>query len=166
MCVLSKEEIRRLIEEEGLIRDYLDLETQLQPNGFDCTLGKVFKLRSAGKVDFDNSQRVICDAEEVDFVEWVYLPKGVYRVRINEVVKLPKDVIAIAKPRSTLARNGVSLITAFWDAGYEGRSEVGLVVHNEYGIWLRRNSRILQLVFLRLCSETEGYSGIFLGENV
>ena len=68
--------------------------------------------------------------------------------------------------RSTLARAGVGLITAVWDAGYRGRSEVGLVVHNPDGAWLKRNARIIQLVFIKLVDETTPYSGIYNGENI
>lgn len=95
-----------------------------------------------------------------------FCPKGVYRAYLNEVISLGNDVMAIGRPRSSLVRCGATVLTAVWDAGYEGRSEVGLVVYNENGIWLKRNARILQLVFMKLSKETEGYSGIFKGENV
>ncbi len=166
MAVLSAPEIKERILKDGLIRDYIDLETQLQPNGFDCTLRKVARLKGCGRVDFDNSKRELPDLEWVDFKEWVYLPKGVYRAQLNEVVKLGRDIMAIARPRSTLVRCGANILTAVWDAGYEGRSEVGIVVHNEAGIWLSRNARIVQLVFIKLTSETEEYSGIYKGENI
>ncbi len=167
MGVLSKDEIRRLIKEKSLISDYVDLETQLQPNGFDCTLRKVARIKGHGRLDFDNSERVIPDTEEVEFSDdWVFLEKGYYRAYINEVVRIPEDMMALARPRSSLIRAGANILTAVWDAGYIGRSEVGLVVYNEDGIWLKRNARIVQLVFFRLDSETEGYSGIYRGENI
>uniref|UniRef100_A0A7C3MCL3 Probable deoxyuridine 5'-triphosphate nucleotidohydrolase n=1 Tax=Archaeoglobus fulgidus TaxID=2234 RepID=A0A7C3MCL3_ARCFL len=166
MAVLSGEEIRKLILEEGLIRDYIDLEMQIQPNGFDCTLRNVYRLRGCGRVDFDNSRRKLPELEEIKFREWVYLPKGVYRVKLNEIVKLGRDIMAIARPRSTLVRCGVNVLTAVWDAGYEGRSEVSIAVHNDYGIWLSRNARIVQLVFIRLSSLAREYEGLYMGENI
>lgn len=166
MSVLSAEEIRERILREELIRDYIDLEVQLQPNGFDCTLGKVYRIVGCGRIDFDNSKRILPEVEEIKFGEWVYLPKGVYRVRLNEVIKLGTDLMAIAKPRSSVIRCGADVLTAVWDAGYEGRGEVGLVVHNSQGIWLSRNARILQLVFFKLTSATKPYLGIYRGENL
>lgn len=166
MAVLSAEEIRKRILEEGLIRDYIDLETQLQPNGFDCTLRSVAKIRGYGRIDFDNSRRELPEIEEIAFDDWVYLPKGVYRAYLNEIVKLGNDVMAIARPRSTVVRCGADILTAVWDAGYEGRSEVGIVVHNEAGIWFSKNARIVQLVFISLSTETESYKGIYRGENI
>jgi dUTP pyrophosphatase len=165
--VLSAEDIRKRIDNEGLIRDYIDLEKQIQPNGFDCTLRSVGRLKGVGKIDFDNSERVLPETEEIPFEdEWVFLEPGVYRAYLNEVVNLGDDIMAIARPRSTLVRSGINVLTAVWDAGYEGRSEVGLEVINRKGVWLKRNARIVQLVFIKLTSRTEGYKGIYKGENI
>lgn len=165
MCVLAAEEIRKRIE-AGLISDYVELETQLQPNGFDCTLRSIKRLKSAGRLDFSNAERVVSEGEEIEFKDWVYLNPGVYRVTLNEIVRLGRDLMAIAKPRSSLLRCGVSVETAVWDAGYEGRGEVLLVVHNPHGVWLKKNARIVQLVFIRLCSETHEYTGTYKFENI
>ncbi len=167
MSALNKEELEKKIVEEGLISDYVDLRKQVQPNGFDCTLKEVEKLGEAGKIDFDNSQRELPRGEPVSFEdEWVFLEEGTYRAYLNEVVDLDDSTMAIGRPRSTLARAGVSLITAVWDAGYNGRSVVGLVVHNPGGVWLKRNARIMQLIFLRLTGKTQAYSGVYQGENI
>ncbi len=165
-CVLTAEDIRKRIKNEGLIRDYIDLETQLQPNGFDCTLKSVGRIVGEGVVDFDNRDRVIPDFDEIVFDDIVHLKPGVYRVVLNEVVKLGDDIMALARPRSSLIRCGANILTAVWDAGYEGRSEVGLVVYNERGIWLKRNARIVQMVFMKLTSRTVGYDGVYKGENI
>lgn len=165
--VLSKEDILKRIMNENLITDYIDLEKQLQPNGFDCTLRGVAKLKGSGALDFDNSERKLPEVEELAFEgDWVFLERGIYRVYINEVVNLGNDLMAFGRPRSSLVRAGANLLTAVWDAGYRGRSEVGLIVYNPDGIRLKRNARILQLVFLKLTSKTRPYEGIFKGENV
>jgi len=164
--VLSRKEIERRIRDEKLIENYIDLKTQLQPNGFDCTLQSVAKIKGCGKLDFDNSERTLPEIEEIPFEDdWVFLSKGVYRARINEIVNLGKDVMAFGRPRSSLVRCGANILTAVWDAGYKGRSEVGLVVYSD-GIWLKRNARILQLIFVKLTEETEPYSGIYQLENI
>ena len=167
-AVLPRQEILRRILRDGLIRDYVDLDTQLQASGFDMTLKSVFRIKNEGLVDFDNSERKIADVEEVHFdSEILHLPQGFYRIVYNEVVKLPGDIMAIGRPRSSLVRNGASILTAVWDPGYEGRSESGLVVYNPYGIKLKRNARVMQLVFIRLTEETEKeYDGVFKKENI
>lgn len=167
MSALNREEIKKKIIEENLISDYIDLEKQVQPNGFDCTFKEAEKLSEAGNIDYDNTQRELPQGESLDFEdEWVFLEQGTYRVYLNEVVNLDNSTMAIARPRSTLARAGVGLITALWDAGYNGRSVIGLVVHNPGGLWLKKNARIMQLVFLKLTGETKAYTGVYQGENI
>ncbi|RLI69967.1 tRNA (N6-threonylcarbamoyladenosine(37)-N6)-methyltransferase TrmO [Archaeoglobales archaeon] len=165
--VLNMQEISKKIIDDGLIKDYIDLNVQLQPNGFDLTLKSIFRLRGDAKIDFDNSQRVLPEIEEIEFEDdWVFLPKGFYRIGFNEIVKLSKDLMAIGRPRSTLVRGGANVLTAVWDAGYEGRSEAGLIVYNENGIWLKKNARIMQLVFIKLTEETKPYAGVYHKENL
>jgi dUTP pyrophosphatase len=41
------------------------------------------------------------------------------------------------------------------------------VVHNQSGLQLKRNARLMQLVFMRLDRAAEkAYSGIYQGENI
>ena len=89
-----------------------------------------------------------------------------YIITYNEIVHLPKNVMALATPRSSLLRCGVTINTAVWDAGYSGRSQSLMVVYNPQGFRLQRNARVLQLVFFELTGETEGYQGVYQGENI
>jgi len=75
-------------------------------------------------------------------------------------------LMALARPRSSLLRCGVVVHSAVWDAGYSGRSQSLMVVHNPAGFRLQQNARVLQLVFLKLSGETAGYRGIYQGENM
>jgi dUTP pyrophosphatase len=162
--VLSGEQIKKRILYDKLIEDYIDLDVQVQPNGFDCTLRKVAKVKGVGKIDFHSKE--LPEVEEIPFKDdWIFLPRGFYKAYLNERINLPNDLMALARPRSTLIRCGANVLTAVWDAGYSGRSEVGLVVYND-GIWLKRNARIVQLVFIKLAERTKPYRGSYQFENI
>ena len=98
--------------------------------------------------------------------DYLDLAPGPYVITFNEVVHLPNNVMALARPRSSLLRCGVTVENAVWDAGYSGRSQALLVVHNPAGFRLERNARVAQLVFFYLSSTTEGYQGVYQGENL
>jgi dUTP pyrophosphatase len=97
---------------------------------------------------------------------FIRLTPGIYSITYNEIVNLPRNVMALATPRSSLLRCGVTVNTAVWDAGYSGRSESLLVVYNPEGFELQKDSRIVQLVFFQLSGETEGYNGTYQRENI
>ena len=73
----------------------------------------------------------------------------------NEIVSIPRNVAAFARSRSSLLRRGATLETALWDPGYRGRSQSLLVVYNPAGLRLKKNARLLQLVFMRFDGDAE-----------
>jgi dUTP pyrophosphatase len=168
-AVLAKSEIQQLLKAKPpLIEGWVDLEQQLQPNGFDLTLREVALLQSAGKIGIDNSQRVVSELAPLVFdgMGYIDLMPGAYVITYNEVVHLPKNIMALATPRSSLLRCGVTIHTAIWDAGYSGRSQSLMAAYNPQGFRVQRSARMIQLVFLRLSRKTEGYRGTYQGENI
>ncbi|HEY8695866.1 MAG TPA: deoxyuridine 5'-triphosphate nucleotidohydrolase [Chloroflexota bacterium] len=165
--VLSRETIWQLIQEQQLVSGLLEPDKQLQPAGLDVTLGAIFELTESGRLGTE--ERHIPDRVPLafDFWGWMRLAPGSYMIQLNEAVRLPLDVMALGRPRSTLLRCGASLHTAVWDPGYAGKSECLLTVHNPAGIELQKDARLMQLVFFRLEQPAEtGYAGRYQGENL
>jgi dUTP pyrophosphatase len=168
-AILSKQDIYQLLQQQPpLIEGFINLEEQVQPNGIDLTLREIALLQSSGKIAVSDSQRLVSDLAPLVFdgLGFIDLVPGAYIITYNEIVHLPKNVMALARPRSSLLRCGVTVNTAVWDAGYSGRSQSLMVVYNSHGFRLQRNARLVQLVFLRLTEETEGYHGAYQRENI
>ena len=169
MSILSGDDIRKLISEDPpLVEGWLDLDEQVQANGFDLSLRDIGVMQSGGQVAAANAGRVIPEVSPLvfDALGFIDLPAGAYLVTSNEVVHLPRHVMALGRPRSSLLRCGVTVGTAVWDAGYEGRSQSLLVVYNPRGFRVQRNARLTQLVFMELTGESEGYNGFYQRENL
>ena len=167
--ILCKQDIYRLLQQQPpLVEDYVNLDEQMQPNGIDLTLREVALLQSPGKIPVKNDQRLISDLARLAFdgLGFIDLMPGAYVITYNEIICLPKDIMALGRPRSSLLRCGVTVEAGLWDAGYSGRSQSLMVVYNPQGVRLQRNARIVQLVFLQLTQETEGYHGVYQGENI
>ena len=169
--MLSRESIHNLIVNpvEGalpLIQDYMSLDEQLQPNGFDLTLDSVHRFENAGYVgaDYSTPSRLM----ELIMVEGgkFHLPMGKYISTFQEQINLPVNLMALGRPRSSLIRSGVALHTGVWDAGYSGRSQCLMVVYNPNGLFMQKGARLLHMVFAELDVATEGYSGQYQGEGV
>lgn len=169
MHTLNREEILQLIKAKNLISSYIDPDTQATPNGFDLSVESVSEFATSGALDFSNKERVVPGGKEIvpvkdkpeDKFGWWHLARGAYKVRTNESVKLPKDLIGIAFTRTSLLRMGAFTANGVWDAGFEGKSDFILVVENPHGIKLKQNARVIQLVFFRINETKEGYKGIY-----
>jgi dUTP pyrophosphatase len=168
--ILSREDILKMLEASPpLVENLCDAQQQVQPNGIDLTLKEVALLSSPGSLGPGNEGRALSSTSPLVFdgLGRVDLPPGCYLVTYNEVVNLPKNIMALALPRSSLLRCGVSIHNAVWDTGYSGRSQSLMVVYNPQGFRLHRNARIVQMVFFLLSREVaQGYQGVFQGENI
>ena len=163
---LNNEQLREAVE-QGLVENFIDLETQLTPNGFDLTAKEIHRFKDSGKLDFSNSEREIPDTEKVeaqrkdegDEYGWWHLEPGAYKIKTNEIVDLPEDVIGFAYPRSSLLRMGCTIENGVWDAGFRGTSEFLLIVENEDGVDIKENARVNHIVFEKIESTEQGYEG-------
>jgi len=163
--ILTHDEIKRMILEDKLIENYVDLDLQLQSVGFDVTVHKIYELKGFGLIDFDNSERKRPEYREVEFEnDRVFLSEGSYVVEINEIINLPNNIMAIVYPRSTLVRCGATIASGIWDPGYRGRGKLCLFVGKQ--LFLKKNARIGQMIFIKLEKETKGYLGFYLNEGL
>jgi dUTP pyrophosphatase len=168
-AVLSKSDIKQLLEQKPpLVEGYINLAEQLQPNGFELTLRDIALFQNAGQIGAENTERRLPVLAPLIFANdgFMDLISGSYLITYNEIVHLPNNMMALGRPRSSLLRCGVTIGTAVWDAGYEGRSQSLMVVYNTQGFRVQKNARVMQLVFFRLTSETDGYTGTYQGENI
>lgn len=168
---LNDEQLKEAVE-NGLVENIIDLETQLTPNGFDMTAKEIHMFKDSGKLDFSNSEREIPETEKVEPVKrneqdeygWWKLEPGAYKIKTNEVVDLPEDVIGFAYPRSSLLRMGCTIENGVWDAGFRGRSEFLLIVENKEGVEIKENARVNHIVFEKIEETEQGYMGRYQEE--
>lgn len=165
--ILNRQQLKKQIEENDLISEYIDLETQITPNGFDFTVDKIEKYQESGKLDFSNAEREIPESKEIKPVKknknddygWWDLEKGVYKIKTNERVNIPDNLIGYAFPRSSLLRMGATIENGVWDTGYSGKSTFMLIVENPEGIEIKENARVNHITFMELEKVEEGYQG-------
>lgn len=168
--VLTREDILELLQcNPPLVSGAVNLEDQLQPNGIDLTVREISSFSSRGNLTETNEGRELSRTTPILFEEHggVDLPPGPYLVTFNEIISMPANVMALARPRSSLNRCGVSIHSAVWDAGYTGRSQSMLVVYNTHGFRLHKNARVMQLVFIYTSRRVgRGYNGKYQLENI
>lgn len=155
MSVLSGEDVASFLE--NISRE------QVQVNGVDLTVEKIFRLNGFGAILCDSVKlpeyfEVQCDDGKF------FLEKGVYVVQVREKISIPLDAVGICLPRSSLVRMGVQVGSALWDSGYVGYSKVLLNVENP--IVIEKGARFAQLILIRCERKAkEGYRGRYQNEQ-
>ena len=168
MAVLSGGDlIHYLLGNPPIVDKMVNPKVQAGVNGIELSIGKVEKIASTGTVGFDSQDTKLPSMLEVRMDESTHLDSGAYKITYNEEIHVPMNFVAIARPRSTLLRLGATVETALWDSGYQGQSESLLLVHNPSGLELRKNARVVQLVFLKGSQRVmKGYSGRYQKEHL
>ncbi len=161
--IISGKEIERMKVVNGTKWD-----EQIQPAGIDLSVESIYSFETQGIIDGDNSKRKLPQYKKIDWKgSQIVLERGAYKIIFNETVEIAKNLVAIARSRSSLLRMGAFVATAVWDPGYKGRSEALLVVENLHGIVIRKDAKLAQLVFMQMQNEVEtGYSGKYQSENL
>ena len=166
--ILNDIQIRKMILERDLIVDYIDLDKQIQPHGFDLTVKQVYGYVPGDSpvIDFSNELRKLPDYEPKESLNghW-FLDEGTYLIEFNEFVKIPSNMVAIGIHRSTIIRCDCLTAMGYWDAGYEGRGITRLEV-GKNGLVLYRNARVTQLIFIKTDAAEELYDGVYRGEKI
>ncbi|MFW6384062.1 MAG: deoxyuridine 5'-triphosphate nucleotidohydrolase [Halodesulfurarchaeum sp.] len=160
-----------MFESGAFVADHLgDLDPeQVQPNGVDLRLGAVLEWTGSGRIT--RSGKTVGDREPLATVpldgdpdrQAYRLDPGGYVLEYAEPVTIPDGHVGFVLPRSSLMRNGAMLNTAVWDAGYSGRGEGLLQVHNP--LTLEEGARVAQLV-LATADHEDRYDGAYQGERL
>ena len=172
--VLSHSEIQKIVKNLG--------ERELknpEGNGVDLRLGEVHKITSGQAfIEADSEdglgKRSMFETEVLHkFNEnsknqevFTIKPGEYYLVKTIETVEMPLDVLGDFKPRSTLFRSGLSLLTTVTNAGYKGGLIFGLYNAGPLPVTLQLGARIAVAVFWRAEAEGKAYRGQHQGGRV
>lgn len=173
--VLSREEIIRCLRERNAkkritITPIWDEKTQIGRCSVDIRLGYEFiitretQLPILDVADFENLKNDIMQYQErirIDYGEpFILHPREFVLGASLEYVSLPLDLMAYVIGRSSWGRLGLVIATAtLIDPGFKGVITLELANIGKVPLKLYAGLRIAQLVFHKLSSATEGYSG-------
>lgn len=127
---------------------------QLDCAGVKLTLCEAYDLSGAGEILSESKSIPQYLKIEPDQRGVFNLKRGAYVIRYCEYVKIPEDSMALAIPRSSLLRSGVTVFTAVWDPGYEGRGYGLMLVLNKYGVKIGVGAQIAQLIYIKLVEKS------------
>jgi deoxycytidine triphosphate deaminase len=130
----------------------------VQPNAIDLRIDRVFAL-SSGEFVINNEEKTHRNTREIlpTSLGWFTLQVGYYQIIMENTITIGPDEAGFVIPRSTLVRNGLSIITGLYDSGYSGMMQSGLNVEGGTAR-IQRGTRIAQFLLFKAESLTQ-YDG-------
>ena len=136
----------------------------------ELVLEDVYEVENGSAYVFKERTELALTGHRVEPVErcnrklYILNPDNTY-ILIIEKVKIPRDILPIDfRPRSSIVRAGWNIATANIDPGFEGNLIVTLYSKSRVTLYLEEKCRIVQVRFLKLDTELEGYRGQWSNE--
>jgi len=132
---------------EPLIKSQIEKSSQIQPASVDLKLGNKLLVYNEGIENIDIKN--IPEPDEVREGNELVLKSGEFALAsTKERIKIPNNIYAEIKGRSSIGRAGFHIHTAGWvDPGYDGQITLELVNHSPADITLYEDMRICQIIF-------------------
>lgn len=158
----------RTIVEKKIISfpdDLYNTDEQIQPNGVDLRLNKVYEAVGSAGVPTDG--KVIHDFRVAEVKPkqgwWSLMPGGIYLADFRESANIRAGYVGQIISRSSLVRSGVDVMCGLWDSGWNGVLGCTLRVHNP--VKMQYNCRIAQIIISESKFNGHLYSGRYQGAN-
>ena len=165
MVVIGYDKILELIDKETLIEN-VD-KNNVQPSGVDLRVKKIYRLKNGGYLGVKKRQTPNVDIISDNVGDKITLePNEFVLVETMEKVNMPKDLLALILPRSSLFRCGVSLHTAVVDPGFIGTLTFGMKNLSDHPFELEIGSKIGQIIFEEVKGNEKLYNGKYQGGKV
>jgi deoxycytidine triphosphate deaminase len=142
-------------------------KNNVQPSGVDLRVKAVYKLKNGGYLGIKNRQTPNVDVVSDKVGDKIVLEQNEFvLVETMEKVNMPKDLLALILPRSSLFRCGVSLHTAVVDPGFIGTLTFGMKNLSDHTFELEIGSKIGQIIFEEVKGNDKLYNGKYQGGKV
>lgn len=97
--------------------------------------------------------------------KWKLYPKQFVLGSTVERFKMPNDVMAFVKDKSSWARQGVSVFNTVIEPGWEGWLTLEIVNNSNEPVTFEPNDPIAQVIFQRLDQPVDGYKGKYQNQE-
>lgn len=153
-----------------VVNNELLQESDLQPNGIDIRVDRVYRIEPSSYAVLGETTRVpavrkeifaeklTIDAKQGPVKVFTLLAQNVYEFETKLEVVIPDNFIGIIHQRSTLSRSGITITSGIWDTGYKGI--LAGQIHTPIDLMLERNVRIAQFILIPATAIGK-YSGIY-----
>jgi len=169
--ILGVNKLLKLVKEEKLVEDLCEREmNNPEGAGFDIRIGELYKVKGEGFLGVEERDtpetELIARFDSREKKQISLKPNTYYLMKTIEKVNIPKDLLAIFTPRSTLFRSGIYIFGGQVAPGYSGGLTMGIYNFRNEDFKLELGARVLHLMFFEVKGESNLYKGQWQGGRV
>ncbi len=169
--ILGVNELLKLVKEKNLVENLCERErTHPEGTGFDIRIGELYEVRGEGFLGVEERDtphtELIAKFDPEERREVSLNPNTYYLMKTIEKVNIPKDLLAMFTPRSTLFRSGVYIFGGQVAPGYCGGLTMGIYNFSNEEFKLELGARVLHLMFFQVKGDSNLYRGQWQGGRV
>ncbi|MFX1515590.1 MAG: hypothetical protein ACFFC6_04715 [Promethearchaeota archaeon] len=136
----------------------------VQPNGIDISIGRLFRLSGTVKLSSKKEDRQYPEMQELKPLNnYWHLNPGTYLVEVTEEIVIPNDAIGYVAPRSTLLRMGATVYSGIWDKGFQGVGDNHgrILLQSSLSFQIQISVAIAQMIFISAVDDKTVYQGTY-----
>lgn len=149
--LLNGNDIKKLINEENVLENYD--KKYISSASCDVSMSsKILKIKKSFKpIDLSEPEKIENMYEQIDIKDDYNLkPHECIFVILNEKIKMPNNIIAHIRPRTSLSRLGIIINLQHINAGYKGVLNIAMYNMSPNTYKIKPGTRIGQIVFEEL----------------
>lgn len=177
--IIGIDEVLQRVKSQKLIENLGNREVKNPEGvGIDLRLGAVYKITEGGAFIQGDRGKGLGSRKGVktELVaqyqkrgrqkEIIIKPGDYYLASTLETINIPKDLMPVVYPRTSLFRAGLLLLNSKTDPGYKGTLTIGLKNLSEFEVKLQLGARICNIVFFKIGGQTVSYRGQHQGGRI
>lgn len=173
--ILGTDKLLELVKTNNLVENLSERElNNPEGAGFDFRLGSVHKLIRKSDVNYFLGEKerqtphseIIMEYDKDNKKILTLKPGEYYLVSTVEKINTPKWLAPTIRPRTTIFRSGIILLSADISPGYCGPLTVGLYNASQQSFDIELGARIMHLRFHLIDGKTNSYQGQWQGGRI
>jgi len=169
--ILGVDKLHKLVQDKNLVENLCERELENPEGaGFDLRLGEIYKLKGNSFLGVDERKtpdiELIAKFNSKNKETFVFKPGDYYLMKTIEKVNTPEDILILFRPRTTIFRSGMHIITGNCSPGYCGELTFGIVNMGSIEVEIEMGARVVHAMFYKVEGKTNLYRGQWQGGRV
>jgi len=169
--ILGIDKLHKLVKEKKLVENLCERELKNPEGaGFDLRLGEIYKLKGNSFLGIDERKtpeiELVAKFNQKKEQSFVFKPGDYYLMKTIEKVNTPDNILILFRPRTTIFRSGMTIVTGNVSPGYCGELTFGIINIGSVDVKIELGARVVHSMFYKIEGKTNLYRGQWQGGRV